>query len=66
VGAGDAVFSYTALCSAKGYPLDLTTFAGNVVGAIAVQIMGNKEAVKKYAVLEFMSTLLKQGNARFA
>ena len=66
VGAGDAVFSYTALCSAKGLPLDLTTFVGNVVGAIAVQIMGNKEAVKKYAVLEFINTLLKQGNSRFA
>jgi rfaE bifunctional protein kinase chain/domain len=65
VGAGDAVFSYTALCSAKGLPLDLTTFVGNVVGAIAVQIMGNKEAVKKYAVLEFINTLLKQGNSRF-
>ena len=62
VGAGDAVFSYTALCSAKGLPLDLTAFVGNVVGAIAVQIMGNKEAVKKYAVLEFINTLLKQGN----
>lgn len=65
VGAGDAVFSYTALCSAKGLPLDLTTFVGNVVGAIAVQIMGNKEAVKKYAVLEFISTLLKQGIPKF-
>jgi cytidyltransferase-like protein len=64
VGAGDAVFSYTALCSAKDWPLDLTTFVGNVVGALAVQIMGNKEAVKKYAVLEFISTLLKQGNSR--
>jgi bifunctional ADP-heptose synthase (sugar kinase/adenylyltransferase) len=62
VGAGDAVFSYTALCSAKGLPLDLTAFVGNVVGAIAVQIMGNKEPVKKYAVLEFINTLLKQGN----
>jgi rfaE bifunctional protein kinase chain/domain len=64
VGAGDAVFSYTALCSAQGLPLDLTTFVGNVVGAIAVQIMGNKEAVKKYAVLEFISTLLKQGRSK--
>lgn len=64
VGAGDAVFSYTAPCSAKGLPLDLTAFVGNVVGALAVQIMGNKEAVKKYAVLEFISTLLKQGSSR--
>ncbi len=64
VGAGDAVFSYAGPCSAKGVPLDLTAFVGNVVGALAVQIMGNKEAVKKYAVLEFISTLLKQGSSR--
>lgn len=64
VGAGDAVFSYTALCSAKGLPLDLTAFVGNMVGALAVQIMGNKEAVEKYAVLEFISSILEQGKMR--
>lgn len=61
VGAGDAVFAYTALCSAKNLPLDLTTFVGNVVGALAVQIMGNKESVEKSPLLEFINTLLKQG-----
>jgi len=64
VGAGDAVFSYTALCSAKGLPLDLTTFVGNMVGALAVQIMGNKESVEKYAVLEFISSILEPGKMR--
>ncbi len=61
VGAGDAVFSFTAPCFAKGMPLDMITFIGNVVGAIAVQIIGNKKSVEKYELLEFVNSLLKQG-----
>ncbi len=61
VGAGDAVFSFTAPCFAKGMPLDMITFIGNAVGAIAVQIICNKKAVEKYELLEFVNSLLKQG-----
>ncbi|MEW6386728.1 MAG: PfkB family carbohydrate kinase [Thermodesulfobacteriota bacterium] len=61
VGAGDAVFSYTAPCFAGGMPLDLTAFIGNAVGAIAVQIICNKKSVEKYELLEFINSLLKQG-----
>lgn len=61
VGAGDAVFSFTAPCFAKGVPLDMITFIGNAVGAIAVQIICNKKAVEKYELLEFVNSLLKQG-----
>ena len=59
VGAGDAFFSYTATCIAQGMPLDLVSFIGNVVGAIAVQIVCNKKSVEKYEVLEFIHALLK-------
>ena len=59
VGAGDAFFSYTAPCYAMKMPLDFITFIGNVVGAIAVQIIGNKRAVEKHEVLEFVHSLLK-------
>ncbi len=59
VGAGDAFFAYTAPCFAIKMPLDFITFIGNVVGAIAVQIIGNKRAVEKYEILEFIHSLLK-------
>ncbi len=59
VGAGDAFFAYTAPCFAYGYPLDLVSFIGNAVGALAVQIVGNKKSVEKYELLEFIHTILK-------
>jgi len=59
VGAGDAFFAFTAPCVAQGMPLDLISFIGNAVGALAVQIVGNKRSVEKHEFLEFIHTLLK-------
>ncbi len=59
IGAGDAFFSYAAPCFALGMPMDLVSFIGNAVGALAVQIVGNKKSVEKHEVLEFIHTLLK-------
>ncbi|MCX5696371.1 MAG: PfkB family carbohydrate kinase [Candidatus Omnitrophica bacterium] len=59
VGAGDAFFAFTAPCLAKDFPLDLVSFIGNAVGALAVQIVGNKKPVEKYEFLEFVHALLK-------
>ncbi|RJQ51834.1 MAG: DUF4361 domain-containing protein [Nitrospiraceae bacterium] len=59
VGAGDAFFAYTAPCLSRGMPLDLVSFIGNAVGAIAVQIPGNKRSVEKHELLEFIHTILK-------
>lgn len=59
VGAGDAFFAYTAPCYAKGMPLDMLSFVGNAVGAIAVQIVCNKKSVEKFELLEFINTILK-------
>ncbi|MDR4503633.1 MAG: PfkB family carbohydrate kinase [Candidatus Scalindua sp.] len=59
VGAGDAFFAYTAPCFAIGHPLDLVSFIGNAVGALAVQIVGNKKSVEKYELLDFVHTILK-------
>ena len=59
VGAGDAFFSFTAPCFARGLPLDLVSFVGNAVGALAVQIIGNKKAVEKYELLAFIDAVLK-------
>ncbi len=59
VGAGDAFFSFTAPCVAQNMPLDLVSFIGNAVGALAVQIVCNKRPVEKYELLEFIKTLIK-------
>jgi bifunctional ADP-heptose synthase (sugar kinase/adenylyltransferase) len=59
VGAGDAFFAFTAPCVARNLPLDLVSFIGNAVGALAVQIVGNKKPVEKYELLEFIRALLK-------
>lgn len=59
IGAGDAFFAYTAPCFAIGMPMDLVSFIGNVVGALAVQIVGNKKPVEKYEVVEYIHNLLR-------
>ena len=59
VGAGDAFFAYTAPCFARGLPLDLVSFVGNAVGALAVQIVGNKKSVEKQDLLAFIHSLFR-------
>ncbi|MDA8434307.1 MAG: PfkB family carbohydrate kinase [Nitrospiraceae bacterium] len=59
IGAGDAFFAFTAPCFARELPLDLASFIGNAVGALAVQIVGNKKAVEKYELLAFIDAILK-------
>jgi len=59
IGAGDAFFSYTAPCFIQGMAPDFVSFIGNVVGALAVQIVGNKKPVEKHELLEFIDALYK-------
>lgn len=59
IGAGDAFFSFTAPCLAQDLPLDMVSFIGNAVGALAVQIVGNKKPVEKHELLEFIHAILK-------
>jgi rfaE bifunctional protein nucleotidyltransferase chain/domain len=59
VGAGDAFFAYTAPCMALQFPPDLLSFIGNAVGALAVQIVCNREPVNPVDLLKFVNRLLK-------
>lgn len=59
IGAGDAFFSVTSLCAARSYPLELIGFVGNAVGALAVNIVCNRDPVKPPALYKFITTLLK-------
>ncbi len=59
VGAGDAFFAYTAPCFAAGVPQELIGFIGNCVGALKVQIVGNREQVRLSDLMRFIERLLK-------
>jgi sugar/nucleoside kinase (ribokinase family) len=58
VGAGDAFLSITALAAVLHTPPELLCFVGNVVGALAVEILGNQKASDKDSVKKFAAMLL--------
>jgi len=59
VGAGDAFLAVTSLLARKGADHELIGFIGNVVGALAVEVIGNAKAVDKLATIKFITSLLK-------
>lgn len=58
IGAGDAFFAIASLFVAVGASMEVGTFMGNIAGALAANIVGNKEAVEKVNVLKYADTLL--------
>jgi len=59
IGAGDAFFSVTSLFSVLDVPGELLGFIGNVVGSMAIGVMGNKKSIDKSLVLEYINQLLR-------
>lgn len=59
IGSGDAFFSVASLAASLDVDPELVGFLGNVVGAIAVGIIGNKKAVTREAVMKHITSLLK-------
>jgi len=62
VGAGDAFFSVASLAAAKGLPVHIGTFLGQLAGAQAVRIVGNVEPISKDVLLRSASHLLNLAN----
>jgi cytidyltransferase-like protein len=60
VGAGDALFAYVAPGLAAGMPLDVVSFIGNSVGALAVGYMCNKKSIDPRDVSAFAQAVLAQ------
>ncbi len=58
IGAGDAFFALAGLAAATGADMEISTFMGNIAGALAANIIGNKEAVEKVNFLKYAGTLL--------
>lgn len=59
VGAGDAVFSVTALCVAQGAPMETVGFIGNAVGAEAVATVGHRSSIQRVPLYRHIESLLK-------
>lgn len=59
VGAGDAFFAITSLAAAQSAPAELIGFIGNIVGALAVEIVGNKKAIDRQSTQKFITNLLR-------
>ena len=58
-GAGDALFAVTAPCLYTQCPPDVLGFIANCVGAIAVEIVCNREPVDPMVLKKFVTYLLK-------
>jgi bifunctional ADP-heptose synthase (sugar kinase/adenylyltransferase) len=58
VGAGDAFFALASIASVAGIPLKLATFIGQLAGAQAVRIPGNRSAIRKDVLLRGGMNLL--------
>ncbi len=59
IGAGDAFLSVTSLAAKLGAPPEILGFIGNVVGALAVGIVGNQKSIERASVEKFITSLMK-------
>ena len=59
VGAGDAVLALTSVMSADNVPVDVINFVGNLVGADAVSIVGNKRSIDRVKLMKSITSLMK-------
>lgn len=58
IGAGDAVLGITSPLVKQNMPPEMLGFIGNIVGALAVAVLGNKEPVQKGHFVEYLELLL--------
>lgn len=59
LGAGDAFFALTSPLVFLKTPIEVVNFIGNVVGALKITTIGNKESLTKEKLFGFLKTLLK-------
>ena len=59
IGSGDAFFSVASLAAYLKVQPELVAFLGNVVGSIAVGIVGNKMSVTREDIMKHVTSLLK-------
>jgi rfaE bifunctional protein nucleotidyltransferase chain/domain len=59
IGAGDACFALTAPCAALGAPPEILGFLGNVAGAAACAVIGNKSYIDRVSYFRNVSSLMR-------
>jgi len=59
VGAGDAFLAVTSMAASQGASPEQIGFIGNVVGAEAVEIVGNDKAIDRLKVKKHVASLLQ-------
>lgn len=59
VGGGDAFFSIAALAAFLETDEELIGFLGNIVGSLAVGVIGNKKPLDKMSIKKLITSLLK-------
>lgn len=59
VGAGDALFSVTALGAQQGLSAEIIAFLGNIAGSLAVETIGNAKAVGQDAMRTYITAVMK-------
>jgi len=58
VGAGDALFAITSMAAKLGAAPEMIGFIGNVVGGLAVEVLGNRESIDRRNIEEFIEPML--------
>jgi len=58
IGAGDAFCAVASLAAASGLPIALSTFMGQLAGAQAVRIVGNRDCIRKASFLKGAAAML--------
>jgi len=59
IGAGDAFFSIASLSAAQKADNEIVGFLGNVVGSLAVEIIGNQKPIDRFSAEKYIVSLLK-------
>jgi rfaE bifunctional protein nucleotidyltransferase chain/domain len=59
VGAGDAFLSVTSLAAYLKVPSEVLGLIGNMVGSLAVEILGNKKSIDKASLQKYLLSMLK-------
>lgn len=59
VGAGDSYLALASLCLAGGWNLMSASFLGAIAAAMDVQIVGNRESIKKVPLCKYLTRMLK-------
>ncbi len=59
IGLGDAFLSITSLVVAQNAPMEIVGFIGNVVGAEAAAVVGNRTSIERAALFKHIVSLMK-------